>query len=285
MRKPEWLRIPISCSENKLKVEAVLERLALHTVCAEARCPNAMECHQQGTATFMILGANCTRNCTFCKVTKATPSPVDSDEPRRVAEAVRELGLKHVVITSVTRDDLADGGARHFREVITAVRKDHPTTTIEVLIPDFQGDLVALETVIEAGPEIINHNLETAPRLYPEVRALADYHRSLELLRRVKEAVPEIMTKSGMMVGLGETEAEVMQVCLDLRTVGCDLLTIGQYLAPSQQHHPVIEYLHPEIFEKYRTRALAMGFKHVASAPLVRSSYHASEVFVNFQEV
>ena len=280
MRKPEWLKIPITCSAKKLKVEAVLADLALHTVCAEARCPNAMECHQQGTATFLILGANCTRNCTFCKVTKATPSPVDTDEPRRVALAVRELGLQHVVLTSVTRDDLTDGGAGHFVETITAIRKDNLAITIEVLIPDLQGNWEALQKIIAARPEIINHNLETVPRLYPAVRAMADYQRSLELLRQVKERTPEMLSKSGIMVGLGETETEVLQVCQDLRQVDCDLLTIGQYLAPSREHHPVVEYLPPEIFEQYRTQALKLGFKHVAAGPLVRSSYHAGKVFV-----
>jgi lipoic acid synthetase len=276
-RKPEWLKIKVQSGDEKTAVEAILEQLSLHTVCAEANCPNLMECFNRRTATFMILGRFCTRNCTFCNVEKGTPSQVDGDEPLHVAEAVRELCLKHVVITSVTRDDLADGGAGQFAEVIRAVKNLNQGVVIEVLIPDLQGDYEALKLVTAANPEVINHNVETVPRLYPEVRPMAVYRRSLALLRNVKEIDPKILTKSGIMVGLGETEPEVVEVCQDLRSVGCDLLTIGQYLAPSRKHHPVVEYIHPDIFAKYRQIGLDLGFKHVASGPLVRSSYHADQ--------
>jgi lipoyl synthase len=276
-RKPEWLKIKVQGGAEKVAVEAILEQLSLHTVCAEANCPNLMECFNRRTATFMILGRFCTRNCTFCNVEKATPSQVDADEPLHVAEAVRELRLKHVVITSVTRDDLADGGAGQFAAVIQAVKNLNPGVVIEVLIPDLQGNYQALQQVTSAGPAVINHNVETIPRLYPEVRPMAVYSRSLDLLRNVKEIDPKILTKSGIIVGLGESEPEVIEVCQDLRAIGCDLLTIGQYLAPSRKHHPVVEYIHPDVFEKYRQIGLELGFKHVASGPLVRSSYHADK--------
>ncbi len=276
-RKPDWLKIKVQSGAEKTTVEKILEQLSLHTVCEEANCPNLMECFNRRTATFMILGKYCTRNCTFCNVTKATPSPVDLEEPLHVAEAVRELKLKHVVITSVTRDDLPDGGAAHFAEAIREVKKINLETVVEVLIPDFQGDFQSLRKVIEAQPEVINHNVETVPRLYPEVRPMAIYQRSLDLLKKTKEINQSILTKSGIMVGLGEKETEVIEVCKDLREVGCELLTIGQYLAPSREHHPVIEYVHPDIFEKYRVIGTEMGFKHIASGPLVRSSYQADK--------
>ncbi|MGE5583227.1 MAG: lipoyl synthase [Bacillota bacterium] len=274
-RKPEWLKITVRGGADKLTVEKILEQLSLHTVCKEASCPNLMECFSRRTATFMILGKHCTRNCTFCNVTKASPQPVDPAEADHVAEATRELGLKYVVITSVTRDDLPDGGSGQFAAVIGKVRQVNPATIIEVLIPDFQGDSRALAQVVIARPEVISHNLETVPRLYPRVRPMALYERSLELLRNVKDMGNRIFTKSGIMVGLGETMEEVVTVCKDLRAVGCDFLTIGQYLAPSRRHHPVVDYIHPEVFARYRQIGLELGFKHVASGPLVRSSYQA----------
>lgn len=276
-RKPEWLKIRVQDNTDKRKVEEMLSRFGLNTVCEEADCPNRMECFSRRTATFMILGRRCTRNCTFCNVEKNAPDPVDILEPEHVAQAVAELGLRHAVVTSVTRDDLADGGAGHFAEVIRSIRKEDSTVTIEVLIPDFKGSLDALKTVITAGPDIINHNVETVPRLYPEVRPMAVYKRSLELLGRVKSINNNIYTKSGIMLGLGETEDEVLEVFGDLRKEGCDFLTIGQYLAPSKLHHPVVEYIHPESFEKYENMAQKAGFRHVASGPFVRSSYHAEQ--------
>ncbi|KUO65369.1 MAG: lipoyl synthase [Gracilibacter sp. BRH_c7a] len=276
-RKPDWLKIRVQNNKNRTEVEELLARLSLHTVCEEADCPNLMECFSRRTATFMVLGRVCSRNCTFCTVEKGSTQPVDSDEPLHVAEAVKELQLKHVVITSVTRDDLPDGGAGHFADIIRKIRELDENVVIEVLIPDFQGKQSSLLKVIEAKPEIINHNIETIPRLYPEVRPMAIYKRSLELLKNVKTVDPQILTKSGIMVGLGETEEEVIESLQDLRNIGCDLLTIGQYLAPSKLHHPVVEYIHPDIFEKYKKVSLEIGFKYVASGPLVRSSYMADK--------
>lgn len=276
-RKPEWLKIKVQDNADKRQVEEILKRLGLNTVCEEANCPNRMECFSNRTATFMILGRRCTRNCTFCNVEKNPPDPVDSLEPIHVAQAVTELGLKHVVITSVTRDDLSDGGAGHFAQVVGMIKKYNSSVTIEVLIPDFKGDPDALKTVIDADPDIINHNVETVSRLYPEVRPMAVYKRSLELLGRVKSIKSGIFTKSGIMLGLGETEDEVLKVFDDLRKEKCDFLTIGQYLAPSKLHHPVVEYMRPEIFDNYRSKALEAGFSHVASGPFVRSSYHAQQ--------
>ncbi|AEF93290.1 Lipoyl synthase [Desulfotomaculum nigrificans CO-1-SRB] len=275
-RKPEWLRVRLQGAEKSQQVKDMLKRLSLHTVCEEANCPNLIECFGRKTATFMILGSVCTRNCTFCNVTKGLTQPVDPEEPAHVAEAVKELGLKHAVITSVTRDDLPDGGAGHFARVIEKLKE--AGVIVEVLIPDFQGSREALEIVIKAKPHILNHNIETVPRLYPTVRPKASYPRSLELLKNSKELDDSIFTKSGIMVGLGEQEAEVIKVMQDLREVGCDILTIGQYLAPSAKHHPVIEYIHPDIFKKYKDLAYQMGFKYVAADPLVRSSYHAADV-------
>ncbi|HBF39407.1 MAG TPA: lipoyl synthase [Firmicutes bacterium] len=276
-RKPAWLKIRLQSGEGKVKVEALLKRLSLHTVCEEAKCPNLMECFNRRTATFMILGRFCTRNCTFCKVEKGIPSKVDQAEPAHIAEAVKQLQLQHVVITSVTRDDLSDGGASQFDAVIKAIRDNTLDVVIEVLIPDFQGDWKALKTVIAAQPKVINHNLETVPRLYPMVRPLAEYRRSLELLRNVKRIDPDMITKSGIMVGLGERQNEVLATLRDLRSVHCDILTIGQYLAPSREHHPVSEYIHPNIFERYRKIGIELGFRYITSGPLIRSSYHADE--------
>jgi lipoyl synthase len=275
MAKPEWLKIKVRSGPENAAVEEILARLSLHTVCEEASCPNLMECFGRKTATFMILGRICSRNCTFCDVSKGIPQPVDGEEPAHLAQAVKELALRHVVITSVTRDDLPDGGAGHFAQTIKSIREAGSMAAIEVLIPDFKGDMEALKKVIDAEPEIINHNLETVPRLYSEVRPMAVYRRSLELLKNIKSIDKDIMTKSGIMLGLGESEDEVIQVMKDLRTVNCDLLTIGQYLAPSKNHHPVIEYVHPDIFEKHKKTGSELGFRHIASGPLVRSSYMA----------
>ncbi len=275
--KPPWLVKRAPPESERRKVEGILQGLQLHTVCEQAACPNIGECFCSRTATFMVLGNQCTRNCTFCQVSKGEPQPVDPGEPDHVAEAVVQLNLRHAVVTSVTRDDLPDGGAEHFARVITAVRERSPETTVEVLIPDFLGDFDALRTVIAARPAVINHNVETVERLYPRVRPMAVYSRSLELLRRVKSVDPDIKTKSGLMVGLGETCDEVLKAMRDLRAVGCDFLTIGQYLAPTQNHHPVVEYIHPDRFADYQREAGAMGFRHVASGPFVRSSYHAGD--------
>lgn len=277
--KPEWLKIKIRGNRNKEQVNEILEKFSLNTVCKEANCPNRMECFCSKTATFMILGRTCTRNCTFCNVTKGVTETVDAEEPEHVARAVKELGLKHAVITSVTRDDLTDGGAGHFAEVVREINQRNPGVTVEVLIPDFQGDREALRTVLEAKPDILNHNVETVERLYPEVRPMASYGRSLKLLEEAKAIDRDILTKSGIMVGLGEKKEEVLQVIEDLRKSGCNLLTIGQYLAPSKRHHPVVEYIHPDLFEEYKKVALKMGFDHVVSSPFARSSYHAAEVF------
>src|SRR5690554_5528215 len=277
-RKPDWLKIKVRSGENKKEVREILRNLSLNTVCEEANCPNIMECFSRRTATFMILGKVCTRDCTFCNVTKGIPQPVDSNEPFHVARAVKALQLKHVVVTSVTRDDLPDGGAGHFARMVAAVRQMNSDVTIEVLIPDFKGNNEALRVVVEAGPEVINHNVETVPRLYPSVRPSAVYSRSLKVLGEVKKMDKKIKTKSGIMVGLGEKEKEVTGVFADLRAVDCDFLTVGQYLAPSRRHHPVMEYVPPEVFNKYGETAKKLGFKRVASAPLVRSSYHAGQM-------
>ena len=277
MKRPDWLRVRYKAGYDFNKVEELLERLNLHTVCEEAACPNKGECFNRKTATFMILGSVCTRNCAFCNVSGGKPEEVMAAEPANIAEAVKELGLKHVVITSVTRDDLPDGGAAHFADVIRKIKESAGQTIIEVLIPDFQGDKDALKTVINAGPDIINHNVETIPALYSEVRPQADYRQSIELLGRVKELSDNIYTKSGIMLGLGESDDEVFRVFEDLRSVGCDFLTVGQYLSPSEAHHPVIAWITPEHFTHIGKTALEMGFKHVASAPLVRSSYLADE--------
>jgi lipoic acid synthetase len=280
-RKPEWLRRKIQGSHVSSEVYNIIDELSLNTVCKEANCPNKMECFNRSTATFMILGKVCTRNCTFCNVTKGETEALDPHEPHKVALAVEKLKLKHAVITSVTRDDLQDGGAGHFAEVVQEIRKRNRAITVEVLIPDFDGNEAALEKVIASKPDIINHNIETVPELYSRVRPMANYERSLALLKAVKDKDDTILTKSGIMLGLGESEAAVVDVMKDLRNVGCDIITIGQYLAPSSKHHPVIEYVHPDMFEKYRMIGINLGFKNVVSAPLVRSSYHADEVLAD----
>ncbi|MFT9496738.1 lipoyl synthase [Anaerosolibacter sp.] len=277
-RKPKWLRIDLNKGRSVDYVKKVLKEFSLNTVCEEANCPNRMECFSKKTATFMILGNQCTRNCRFCNVSHEKPQMVNEDEPDNVAKAAVRLGLQHVVITSVTRDDLPDGGANHFAKVVEAIKALDEKMIIEVLIPDLQGKTVALEVVVKSKPAVINHNIETVPRLYDQVRPQAVYGRSLQLLENVKALDDNILTKSGIMVGLGEREEEVIEVLKDLRRVGCNFLTIGQYLPPSVQHYPVAEYIHPSVFEKYKERAMELGFDFVASDPLVRSSYNASEM-------
>lgn len=275
---PEWLipRTPKGPALRRLGRK--LRTMGVHTVCQSARCPNVGECFGAGTATFMILGETCTRDCRFCAIRHGAPDPVDSQEPRRVAEAAAMLGLRHVVVTSVTRDDLRDGGASQFAATITAVRDLLPGATVEVLVPDFRGDPEALRTVASARPEVLNHNVETVPRLYPTARPQARYRRSLEVLRRARDMMPEAVPKSGLMVGLGETEDEVMSLLSHLRDAGVEVVTIGQYLQPTSAHLPVAEYVPPERFEEFARAGRAMGFRYVLSGPLVRSSYHAAEV-------
>jgi lipoic acid synthetase len=277
-RLPEWLRLRLPTSDTFSRTRNLLQDLRLHSVCESAKCPNHWECWSKGTATFMIAGDRCTRACGFCAVSTAKPLALEADEPQRVAEATRRMGLKHVVITAVARDDLADGGADHFRLTIEAVRALNPGIVIEVLTPDFLDRDEAIERVLSAEPEIFNHNLETVRRLTPSVRHRATYDRSLSVLRKVKERRGDRMaTKSGMMLGLGETSEEVLEAMRDLRAAGCDALTLGQYLQPSLKHLPVVEFVTPERFAWYGEQAEAMGFSHVASGPMVRSSYHAEE--------
>jgi len=276
-RLPEWLRLSLPTSSAFTRTRELLNDLKLHTVCESAKCPNHWECWSKGTATFMIAGDRCTRACGFCAVSTAKPLALEADEPQRVAEATRRMGLKHVVITAVARDDLADGGAEHFRQTIEATRAANPGLIIEVLVPDFLDQDECIATVLAANPEIYNHNLETVRRLTPAVRHRATYDRSLSVLAKVKARRPDIFTKSGVMLGLGETEAEVLVAMEDLRRAGCDILTLGQYLQPTLKHLPVVEFIHPDRFVELGARAEAMGFVHVASGPMVRSSYHAEE--------
>jgi len=279
IRKPHWLKRQLPQGPEFEQIRGLLRQKKLHTVCQEARCPNMWECFSCKTATFLIMGAHCSRNCRFCAVEHGIPEPLDPDEPRRVAEAVRQMGLRYVVITSVTRDDLSDGGASQFAAVIQALRNGADNARIEVLIPDFQGCRHALKTVLDAAPDVLNHNIETVARLYPVARPQADYRQSLTLLRRVADHANDIDVKSGLMVGLGETEPELMQTFADLRDAGCRILTIGQYLQPSRSHLPVASFIPPEIFEKWREIGLNMGFAEVASAPFVRSSYQARHLY------
>lgn len=273
-RLPRWLKTKAPGSPNYVAVKSLVKKLRLHTVCESAGCPNIGECWSHGTATFMILGDVCTRNCRFCAVRTGIPAPVDDQEPERVAEAVASLGLRHAVITSVNRDELPDGGAQIFARTIEALHGRCPNTTIEVLIPDFNGNWRALSDVLAAGPDVLNHNIETVPRLYPEVRPQAKYKCSLELLDRAGRTSP-FPTKSGMMLGLGEQPDEVAAAIEDLQAVHCQILTLGQYLSPSDRHVPVDRYVTPQEFQQWRSFALARGFRHVESGPLVRSSYHA----------
>ena len=277
-RLPEWVSKGSGDGEAVHRIKKLLRARKLHTVCESALCPNLGECFSRNTATFMILGNECTRACGFCAVGSDVPGDVDPEEPKRIAQAARELGLKHIVITSVTRDDLADGGSAQFAETIRVVRDRMPESTIEVLTPDFQGDRDAIRTVVEAGPNIYNHNLETVPRLYTEVRSLADYRRSLDLLFYVKWCNKDLLTKSGMMLGLGETRDEVISVMRDLKDVSCDLLTIGQYLRPRKENIPVVSYVSVDQFVEYEEIGREMGFLQIMSGPLVSSSFHAQEM-------
>ena len=277
-RLPEWLRVRLPTSDGFAHTRRLLEELKLHTVCESARCPNHWECWEKGTATFMIAGDRCTRACGFCAVTTARPLPLAPDEPRRVAEAARRMQLRHVVITAVARDDLADGGAGHFARTIEAVRALNPRAVIEVLVPDFNDSEAAIDALLAANPHIFNHNLETVRRLTPEVRHRATYDRSLSVLHQVKtKRGNTIYTKSGLMLGLGETESEVLVAMQDLRRAGCDILTLGQYLQPTLEHLPVTRFVSPAQFADFGRRANELGFVHVASGPMVRSSYHAEE--------
>ena len=276
LRKPEWIRVRAASSPRFLEIKSILREHRLHTVCEEASCPNIGECFSRGTATFMIMGDICTRRCPFCDVGHGRPLPLDSDEPANLARTIAALALSYVVITSVDRDDLRDGGAQHFVDCIRAVRERSPATQIEVLVPDFRGRLDRALAILEAAPpDVMNHNLETVPRLYRQARPGSDYAHSLKLLAEFKARVPGVPTKSGLMVGLGETDDEILQVMRDMRAHGIDMLTIGQYLAPSGHHLPVRRYVHPDTFKMFEREAAAMGFTHAAVGALVRSSYHA----------
>jgi len=273
--KPEWLKVRFPGGQNYLRLKALMRERRLHTVCEEAHCPNIGECWEAGTATFMILGDTCTRACAFCAVKSGRPLPLDTGEPLRVAQAVRRMGVRHAVVTSVNRDDEPDGGAAIFAATIRWIRRLSPGTSVEVLIPDFVGNWYALATVMAARPEILNHNTETVPRLYRHVRPKARYERSLELLRRAREMAPDGITKTGVMVGLGETRHELLMVMADIVDAGCDVLTVGQYLRPSLAHAPVERYYRPEEFEELAEEGRRLGLRHVEAGPLVRSSYHA----------
>ncbi len=285
LKKPLWLKKRLPPFQDLQKVKSILEEADLHTVCEEARCPNLGDCFCNGTATFLILGRVCTRNCGFCAVERGAPVPPNEAEPEKLAQAVKRMGLRYVVITSVTRDDLPDGGAFLFAKTIQAIRALDPKIKVEVLIPDFQGSSAALGIVIKEYPDVLNHNVETISRLYPEVRPQADYQRSLDLLKKSKALTPYVHTKSGFMLGLGETQEEVLELLRDLREAGCDFLTIGQYLQPRQDRLPVVRFIPPEEFEKYKTIAEEMGFKAVASGPFVRSSFHASQMFNAYDSI
>ncbi len=276
-RKPEWLKVRFPSGERYQQLKALMRENALHTICEDAKCPNIAECWNAGTATFMILGDVCTRSCGFCSVTTGRPHELDGLEPFRLAQAVRALGLDYVVITSVNRDDLESGGAEIFAACIRAIRHHDPSVRVEVLIPDFKGNWDALQEVVDARPFVLNHNIETAARLYPQVRPQARYERSLELIRRAKDAAPGMLTKSGFMLGLGETQDELLGVMRDLRDHGCDIVTIGQYLRPTLQHLPVDRYYDPAEYEAFRAYGREIGLRHVEAGPLVRSSYHAEK--------
>ena len=278
-RKPDWLKVRFPAGPNYTRIDRYHRDRGLHSVCRSAACPNQGECWEKGTATFMILGDRCSRDCRFCNVAHESPLAVDPAEAEKVAAAVAELGLRHAVITSVTRDDLQDGGAGQFAAVTRAIHELSPDCRVELLIPDLRGDFAALQTILEASPEVLGHNLETVPRLYPTARAGADYQRSLALLDTACRMAPKIPTKSGLMLGLGETNEELLAVMADLRQAGCAMLTLGQYLQPTRAHLPVARYVPPEEFAELRQAGLALGFAHVEAGPLVRSSYHAAEQF------
>lgn len=281
-RLPKWLRKRNKYNKNVFETRKILKELGLQSVCQNAKCPNMGECYSRKTATFMIMGNTCTRNCSFCAVNNGSPLPLDKEEAKRLASAVKKLSLNHVVITSVTRDDLTDGGAIQFVRCIEEIKKIKSNIVVEILTPDFKMNKDAISSIVDAGPDIFNHNIETTPRLYSEVRPEAIYQRSLDLLEYVKSLDSNIYTKSGIMLGLGELETEVIQVMKDLRRVGCDILTIGQYLQPSKGHLPVMEYIKPEEFEEYKWIGEGLGFKYVASGPLVRSSYQAEDFSCNY---
>jgi len=276
LKKPRWIKAVAPTSPEVQRIKRILREQQLHSVCEEAACPNLGECFHHGTATFMIMGGICTRRCPFCDVAHGRPDPLDPDEPQQLAEAVQAMGLNYVVVTSVDRDDLRDGGAEHFTRCIQAIRQHSPKTRIETLVPDFRGRMeMALELLAAAPPDVFNHNLETVPRLYKQARPGADYQWSLTLLQRFKQACPDVPTKSGLMLGLGEQDSEIEQVLRDLRAHGCEMLTLGQYLQPSQHHLPVARYVPPEQFDRFAELARELGFAKVASGPMVRSSYHA----------
>ena len=279
LRKPDWLKQRLPTGPDFEKIKGMIHKDRLHTVCQEAGCPNIWECFSHHTATFLIMGSCCTRNCRFCAVTEGPLAPLDPQEPAKVANVARKMGLKYVVVTSVTRDDLPDGGAEHFAETIKKIRQKIPGVFVEVLIPDFQGNKEALATVLKAHPDVLNHNIETVPRLYPEVRPQADYQRSLELIQNAHEFDHGLRTKSGLMLGLGEYQDEIRHTLEDMLNAGCRMLTLGQYLQPSKDHLAVKRYIPPTEFDEWRKTALKMGFMEVASGPFVRSSYHARELF------
>jgi lipoic acid synthetase len=289
MLRPEWLKIKAPDAGKMREIKKLIDELRLHTVCESAQCPNAGECFGNRTATFMIMGDICTRNCAFCAVAHGNPSPPDPAEPDNVAEAAVQLGLRHAVITSVTRDDLPDGGARQFAAVVRALRRRLPHASVELLIPDLKGDVDALRVVADARPDVLNHNVETVPELYDKVRPQADYNRSVELFQTMKRINPAVVTKSGLMLGLGETRKQVVAVLEDLHSAGCGILTLGQYLRPSPRHIEMKCYIPPSEFDFYKKTALAIGFRAVVATPLARSSYYAREAYVktltgNFQQ-
>ena len=278
-RKPDWLKVRFPAGPNYARIDRLHREQGLHSVCRSAACPNQGECWEQGTATFMILGDHCTRDCRFCNVTHETPLPIDPQETDKVAKAIAELKLNHAVITSVTRDDLKDGGAAQFAALTRAIHAYRPECRVELLVPDLQGNHEALSTILMAKPEIFGHNLETVPRLYPLARAGADYQRSLDLLAAAAQTAPDIPTKSGLMLGMGETPDEILSVMQNLQKAGCRMLTLGQYLQPTRHHLPVVRYVEPAEFASLRDAGLQLGFAHVEAGPLVRSSYHAAEQF------
>jgi lipoic acid synthetase len=279
LRMPQWLKRPVAFTGDKEAVERRLLQNGLHTVCTEAKCPNRCECFSRGTATFLVMGDTCTRNCGFCNIHHGTPAPLDTGEPERLCDMVKITGIKHVVITSVTRDDLPDGGAEHFKRTVELLKRTLPECTVEILVPDFNGNKQALETVLKSRPDVFNHNIETVQRLYNSVRPKASYGRSLDILACASRFGNGIRVKSGIMAGLGETFEEMLKVLSDLRKAGCEILTIGQYLRPSRVNIPVMEYVPPEIFRRYEEAGLEMGFSFIAAGPYVRSSYKALEAF------
>lgn len=279
VKKPEWLKVRGFSGDGYMNVKKILNSCNVNTVCDEALCPNRGSCFNENTATFILLGKVCSRHCKFCNVESGVPTAIDNDENVGIAAAVKKLGLKYVVITSVTRDDLLDGGSKHFAECINKIKSVNPTTQIEALIPDFNGDVIAIKRMLDSPCVVVGHNVETVPSLYSEIRPEAIYEQSIKVVGRIKEYNPSMISKSGMMVGLGETKAEVIEVMKDLRNVDCDILTIGQYLRPSKKHYPVSEYIHPDVFTEYKKLGVKMGFKHVESSPLTRSSYMAHKAY------